>query len=112
MPTTPVAEFEAGALTALAAIIIDNSIAIQAAIASGEIDIEGMVTKLITSIPKPGGIAGAIEDPIEAAVFAAATAYLKSLVAKYTPSQIVAFAVTLLQAEAARLNAGTVTGLP
>jgi hypothetical protein len=111
MPATPVAQFEAGALLALAAIITDNTTAIQAAIGSGEIDIQGAVTKLLASIPKPGGIEGTIVDPIENAVFAAVSAYIGSLFAKYTPAQIVAFAVAQLQAEAARLNAGTVTGL-
>jgi hypothetical protein len=103
MPTTPVAQFEAGALLAFAALITDNTTAIQASIASGELDLQGVVTKLVASIPKPGGIAGAIEAPIETAIFAAATAYFNSLLAKYTPSQIVAFFVGLLQAEAARL---------
>ena len=110
MPATPVAQFESGALLALAAIITDNSTAIQAAIASGEIDIQGAVTKLLASIPKPGGIEGDVVDPIENAVFAAVSAYVGSLFAKYTPSQIVAYAVKLLQAEAARL-AGTTSGI-
>lgn len=108
---TPVQSFEAGALTALAAILTSNSTAIEAAITSGEVDIQGAVTKLLATIPKPGGVEGMVVDPIEAAVFAAATAYLNSVLAKYTPAQIVAFGVGLLQAEAARLN-GSPTPAP
>ena len=104
MPKTPVQAFEAGALEALAAIITDNTTAIQAAIAAGEIDVQGAVTKLLASIPKPSGVEGMVVDPIETAVFAAVEAYIGSLFAKYTPSQIVAFGVGLLNAEAARIT--------
>lgn len=103
--STPVAQFEAGVLNGLAAYLTANQPAIVAAVAAGDIDIEGAVKNLLSNIPKVTGVAGVLVDPLEASLFAAAEAALPTLLAKYGGQYLVSAIVNFLQAEATKLVA-------
>jgi hypothetical protein len=72
----------------------------EALIASGEVKLEDLVLAGIQSLPKPGGLLGMFAP----AVVAAEENYVKTVVAKYTPAEIVAALIPLAQAEAKRLG--------
>lgn len=103
MANTILQEIEAGALQAIAAAVSANAPTVEAWLATGEADVEAGLANLIKNIPSVKGALGLVVGPIEAAVEAGINAYVASLVAKYTPAQLVQLFVAFLTALAAKV---------
>lgn len=103
--STPIEQFEAGALTALASIITANQPAIVAAINSKEIDLEKTLVELLSKVPKVSGIAGVVANPLEDALFKAIEAYVPTLLEKYSGAYFVTAVINFLNAEAKKIAA-------
>ena len=103
MAKTVLETVESELLTAIAQAIGANATFIESQITSGEADIQAALVNLFKNIPIVKGIAGIFEGPVLAAIEAAIEGYAASLVAKYTPAQLVQMIQAYLLQLAARV---------
>jgi hypothetical protein len=103
MAKTILQEVESGALSAIAAFITANSSVVESYIGSGESAVLAGLTNLIKNIPSVKGALGLVVNPIEGAIESGIEAYAASLLAKYTPAQLVVLLTQFLNALAAKV---------
>lgn len=94
---------ESGILTALAAAIQANPGVIEGIVATGEADVQAALVNLFKNIPAVKGIASLAVGPLEAAVEASINTAVAALIAKYTPAEVEALVVTLLNGIAGKV---------
>lgn len=85
--STPLQEFESGALTAVASAISANPALVEGGISTVETDVQAGLVNLAKNLPSVKGVAALVVGPLETAVMGSVEAYVAAWIAAHTPAE-------------------------